>query len=446
MKTEVDKHAISKDFNQFSTAAMAMRAQPPWQVVRMASLAICAMTAMALGFAWFAEMDIVVSAQGKVIPTGRSKVIQPLESGIVKAIAVRDGQAVKAGDVLVELDLTNSGADRERLQREVWGAQAEVLRTTAQLLGHSGFKAPSDIPAEIVSNQLAILQSKTAEQRARMASLDADIGKKSADADAISSSLTQLRATLPLVLQKHAMREDLAKTGHIAKAGVIETRMELLNSEKEIAVQGNRLKESQSSHKAAEEQRLQASSEFVARASGERVDATKRWDAATQEFLKAQQRWWQQTLRAPIDGVVQQLAVTTVGGVVTPAQALMTIVPESSTLELEAQVANRDIGHVRLGQRVIVKVETFDFTRYGYLEGEVLWVGTDAVQDPKLGPIFPVRIKLIQTETPTAVNGRAGVVKPGMSITADIRTDKRRLIEYLLAPMLRYKQEALRER
>jgi hemolysin D len=124
----------------------------------------------------------------------------------------------------------------------------------------------------------------------------------------------------------------------------------------------------------------------------------------------------------------------------------MTIVPENTLLELEAQVLNRDIGHVRVGQRVINKVEAYDFTRYGYIEGEVLWVGTDAVQDPKLGPVFPVRIGLAQTHMPTAVNGRVGEVKAGMTVTADIRTDERRLLEYLVAPMLRYKQEALRER
>jgi hemolysin D len=121
-------------------------------------------------------------------------------------------------------------------------------------------------------------------------------------------------------------------------------------------------------------------------------------------------------------------------------------VPENTPLELDAQVMNRDIGHVKVGQRVINKVETYDFTRYGYIEGEVLWVGTDAVQDPKLGLVYPVRIKLAHMETPNMVNGRKGLVTAGMNITADIRTDQRRLIEYFVAPLLRYKQEALRER
>jgi hemolysin D len=132
--------------------------------------------------------------------------------------------------------------------------------------------------------------------------------------------------------------------------------------------------------------------------------------------------------------------------VVTAAQPLMTLVPHDAALEIEAQVLNRDIGHVQVGQRVITKIETFDFTRYGYIEGRVQWVGTDALNDSKLGPVYPVRIQLADTETPHRVGGRHGQVAPGMSVTADIKTDERRLISYFLAPLLRYRQESLRER
>ncbi|MDZ7919888.1 HlyD family type I secretion periplasmic adaptor subunit [Rhodoferax sp.] len=438
------KHKV--EFNQFSSAALAVMAQPPSYITRMASLAICVMAGAALLFSYLAQMDVVVTAQGKVIPAGKSKVVQPLEAGVVKAIAVRDGQTVKAGEVLVELDLTSSGADRNRLERELWEAKAEVLRATAQLGGRGQFSVPAGMPTEVAANQQAVLQSRLAEQHAKLAVLDAELTKRKADAAAISSGLAQQRASVPLMQQKYNMREELAKTGHVAQTGVIESKVELINAEKELAVQGNRLQESQAGHMAAQEQRAQAVAEFRAKASAELLESTKRRDVAEQEFIKVSQRFALQTLRSPIDGVVQQLAVTTVGGVVTAAQALMTIVPADTPLELEAQVMNRDIGHIRVGQRVINKVETFDFTRYGYIEGEVLWVGTDAVQDQKLGAVYPVRIKLNSTETPTAINGRVGTVKAGMSVTADIRTDERRLIDYLLAPMLRYKQEALRER
>jgi hemolysin D len=420
--------------------------RPPAGGARMVSLGLCVMAAMALVYASLARIDVVVSAQGRVIPSGKSKVIQPLEPGVVRAIAVRDGQRVKAGEVLIELDPTSTAADSDRLQRDAWEAQGDALRVRALLAGKNRFATPEGMPLEISANQQSLLQSRLSEHRSRMAATDADIARKQADRDAIEASLAQMRQSLPLVTKKHAMREDLAKTGHIAETGLIETRLELINMEKELAVQGNRLNEAQASLNASVQQKAQALAEFQLRANMDVSEAARRHGSTQQELIKANQRRELQTLRSPIDGVVQQLAVTTVGGVVTAAQPLMTIVPQDSVLEVDAQVLNRDIGQIRVGQRVINKAETFDFTRYGYIEGAVLWVGTDAVQDPKLGPVYPVRIRLDASETPNMAYGRKGVLSAGMSVTADVRTGERRLIEYFLAPMLRYKEESLRER
>jgi hemolysin D len=438
--TTPEKHAI------FSTASIALRQQPPSRVARMVTLALCSMAAISAAYASLAFMDIVVTAQGRVIPSGKSKIIQPLEAGVVKAIAVKDGQTVKAGDLLLELDATATQADRDRLQREFWETQADVLRLNSLLEGKAAMAHATDLPAEMVANQQSVLTSRRAEQDSRMAALGADIAKRTADRDAITANITQLRTSLPLVRKKHDMREELARTGHIAETGVIETRLELLNMEKELAVLGNRLNESAASLNASVQQQKQAQAEFRARASAELVDAIRKNDAARQELVKANQRRDLTVLHSPIDGVVQQLAVTTVGGVVTQAQALMTIVPFSAALEVETQVMNRDIGHLKVGQRVINKVETFDFTRFGYIEGTVQWVGTDAVNDPKLGPVYPVRILLKNAETPKVVNGQRGTVTAGMSVTSDIRTGERRMIEYFIAPMVRYQQESLRER
>ncbi|MCZ8257467.1 MAG: HlyD family type I secretion periplasmic adaptor subunit [Polaromonas sp.] len=429
----------------FSTAAIALRRRPPARIARMVTMALCIMAAAALAYASLASMDVVVTAQGRIGASGKSKVIQPLEAGVVKAIAVRDGQAVRAGDVLLELDATATQADRDRLQRELQETQADVLRLDALLSGRA-WAHDADLPAAMVANQQAVLAHRRSEHNARLAGLDADIARRTADRDAIAAHLAQLRTSLPLVRQKHGMREELASTGFIARTAVIESRLELLNMEKELSVQSNRLSESSASLHAAVQQRQQAQAEFYARTSAERVEAIRKHDAARQELAKATQRRDLQTLRSPIDGVVQQLAVTTVGGVVTPAQPLMSVVPHNAMLEVDAQVLNRDIGHVKVGQRVINKVETFDFTRFGYIEGAVQWVGTDAVNDPKLGPAYPVRIRLNAAETPNTVNGLHGAVMAGMSVTSDIRTGERRLIEYFIAPLLRYQQEALRER
>lgn len=432
--------------NPFTSAAIALQRRPPWLIARMVSLTLCTMAMLALIYAWLAPMDVVISSQGRVIPSGKSKVVQPIEAGIVRAIHVRDGATVKAGDVLIEMDHTATGADSDRLQREMWEAEAETERLAAMSRGARQFAMAGQVPQDIIANQAAILQSRTAEHRFRSASLEADLAKRQADRDAIAANLTQLRASLPLITKRHAMRQELAKTGHIAETGVIETQLEQINLEKEIAIQQNRLKEAEAGLRVAAQQKAQADAEYSARLAAESVDATRRRESARQELVKANQRQSLQVLRAPIDGVVQQLAVSTVGGVVTQAQPLMMIVPDNAALEVEAQVLNRDIGHIRAGQSVIVKVETFDFTRYGHIDGVVQWVATDAMTDPKMGPVYPVRVQLKTDQTPFSINGRHGLVSPGMNVTADIRVDQRRLLEYFLSPLLRYKEEGLRER
>lgn len=432
--------------NEFSTAALALQLRPPAYRARMVTLTICGMALLVVMYSVFTSIDVVATTMGKIVPSGKTKVVQPLEAGIVRAIHVRDGQRVKADEVLLELDPTSTGADSARLLREEMEAEADVLRLTALLAGKPIFNPPAGLSAEMAANQNAMMSSRQAEQRSRLAALDADVARRKADWDAMVSSLKQGETSLPLVRKKLAMREELARTGHIAETGLIEAKLELLALEKEVDVSRNRLAESLASLNAATQQKAQAVAEFRTRVASELADAARKRDAALQERIKADRRREQQILRAPIDGVVQQLAVSTVGGVVTPAQQLLVVAPEHHVLEVEAQALNKDVGHIKIGQRSIVKIETYDFTRYGYLEGEVQWVGGDAFNDPKLGMVYPLRIRLKEDTTPYAVNGRKGQAAPGMNVTADVRVAERRLIEYFLAPMLRYKEESLRER
>lgn len=430
------------DDNLFSLEAIALQARPPALRVRMVSLALCAMAALAVGYACVVSTDVVVTAQGRVIPSGRSKVLQSPQAGVVRRIAVRDGQAVRAGEVLLELDATTTGADRDRLQRELWEAQADAARLTALLEGRARLALREAVPGEIEVHQQALLLSRRSEQLARVATLQADLARRAAERDTLATALARSQEALPLVHRKQQMREELARTGYIADAGLIEVRLEAMQADKEAALNANRLQEAQAGLEAARAQLQQAQAEFHARTAAELQEAVRRRDAARQELIKAQQRQEWQVLRSPIDGVVQQMAVSTEGGVVTPAQLLLTVVPAQAELEVEAQVLNRDIGHLRVGQRVVNKVESFDFTRYGAIEGQVRWVGTDAVLDPHLGPVYPVRITVSATRMPQG----AGAIMPGMNVAAEIRTGERRLISYFMSPLLRTTHEALRER
>lgn len=431
----------------FLPAALEVLEKPPSPIGRAVSITVMLFAALAITWMYFSKMDIVVTAQGQVVPSGHVKLIQAADAGVVRAIKVRDGQFVKKGEELVELDSTSTTADRARLMREQLEAQVEVARLRAQIASDPAlFQPPADIERSIADTQRSLLISRLQEQEEKLAGLNQDIARRSADRDAIRSTIVKLEKTLPLMKQRLEKNQSLARKQFLSELNVMDNELEVINQENELEIQRHRLAESEASLAVAIRQRNQMEAGFRAKTLAALAEASRRNAAVTQELVKVEQKKSQQRLRAPIDGVVQQLAVNTIGGVVTAAQTLMVIVPAEGDLEIDAKVLNKDIGFVRVGQRAAVKFETYQFTRHGFIEGTMQWVGNDAMNDPQLGLVFPVRILLSDTKVPNKVNGQRGSVAPGMSVTADIAIGSRRVLEYFLAPILRYKEESLRER
>lgn len=431
----------------FLPAALEVLEKPPSPIGRAVSITLMLFAALAVAWMYFSQMDVVVTAQGQVVPTGHVKLIQAAEAGVVRAIKVRDGQIVKQGEELVELDSTTTTADRARLMREQLEAQIEVARLKAQLASDPAlFQPPEDTDPSIADTQRSLLASRLQERDEKLAGLDHDIERRRADRDAIRSTVIKLEQTLPLLRQRLEMNQSLAKKQFLSETNVMDNELEVIEQENELQIQRHRLTESEASLAVAIRQRKQLEAEFSAETLAALAEAARRNAAVSQELVKVEKKKSLQRLRAPIDGVVQQLAINTVGGVVTAAQTLMVIVPANGDLEIDAKVLNKDIGFVRVGQRAAVKFETYQFTRHGFIEGTMQWVGLDAMSDPQLGLVFPVRILLSDMTMPNKVNGQRGSVAPGMSVTADIAIGKRRVLEYFLAPILRYKEESLRER
>lgn len=433
--------------HDFLPAALDAHRRPPSPAGRAFGLIIMVFATLMIAWACIAEMDIVVMAQGRIVPGERVKVIQPVDTGVVRAIHVRDGQRVSRGDLLIELDPTVTGADRERLAREWLDAQLDVMRLDAQIQNDPAlFTPPAQTDAFPATIQQRLLASRLNEYKEKLAVLDAEVARRTAERDSVRDTIIKIETGLPLMRRKLEMREALAARRYLSESMLIDAKLELINYEKELVQQRHRRHEAEANLTAAIRSRRHGEAELQSRMLAELSDAARRRDVTGFEYTKAERRHELQQLRAPVDGVVQQLAVNTVGGVVTTAQPLLVVVPESENLEVEAQVQNKDIGFVTTGQHAAIKVETYEFTRFGVLDGVITWVGTDAVNDQKLGPVYPVRIALADTHTANTVQGKRGAVTPGMNITADIRIGTRRIIEYFLAPVLRYQDESLRER
>jgi len=459
-----------RDQLEFLPAALEIIETPASPIGRATGGLIILFFLLALAWAVIGQVEIVATAPGAIVPSGRTKVIQPLEIGIVRAINVHDGQRVRAGEVLVELDPTASAAERDRLTSEIVMARLGIARLTAILSDAPNpagelVAPPGATPAQIsLARQLIV--SQVAGYRAKLAELDRQQAQHRANRAAVAATVDKLSALLPVLRQRLEMRKALYDRGFSSKLNYLAEQEPVIESERELVVQNDRLAEAEAALLAIAEQRHQAEAEFRRSHLTELAEEEEKAAGLRQELVKAEQRLQLQALTAPVDGVVQQLAIHTLGGVVTPAEALMAVVPADSPLEIEATVSNQDIGFVHAGQKAAIKIDTFSFTRYGLLHGEVLSVSLDAVDAEPAAPdtgtalgaamaaaqprstggrlAYTARISLDRTTMQT----EDGLVdlRPGMTVTVEIDTGIRRVIDYLLSPLLRYAQESLRER
>lgn len=408
--------------------------------------------AAALGLALLggavAEVDVVAVAEGKLIPSARVKRIQAYESGVVRAIRVEDGQSVRAGDVLLELDPTIRIAERERLVHAVrWSAlDAARLRATRQAPGGAepAFVPPAGAsPAEIDAHR-AMMLSELREHEARLREIDFGIARAEAQNGALRAAIAKADRTLPLLRERAAARARLAEAGFGSRLQYLEVAQQLVDWEEQAVSLRVQLDAGIAQAGAMRAERDRRDADFHRRVLSRQIEAERTLETAREDLRKAEQHLQNQTLTSPIDGKVQQLAANTLGGVAAAGEVLMIVVPDNDRLEVEALVQNRDIGFVRPGQRAILKFESFPFTIYGTMDGVVKDVSRDAVEDPRAGPVYAVRVQPATDRM--IVAGQAIALAPGMKVTVDILTERRRLADFVLAPLLRVAQESLRER
>jgi membrane fusion protein, hemolysin D len=453
----------------FLPAALEIAETPPSPVGRAIGATIILLFCVAVSWAWAGTIDIVAATTGKIVPSGRTKVIQPFETGVVRSIRVQDGQAVKTGDVLIELDPTVNAAERDHLHNDLLAEQLNIARLHSALAGAddptAAFHPPAGAGAALISAQRQLLLNQVTEHRARMASLARQQAQKEAEQSTIVATIHKLEATIPVIQQRVDIRKTLMDKELGSKLTYFEILQLLVEQQEDLGVRKSHLREAEAAAAAIRETRDQAEAEYRRMLSDELAKAEQKANGLAQDLIKAEQKTKLQLLISPVDGVVQQLTIHTVGGVVTPAQALLAVVPSDSRLEIEAMISNRDIGFVHAGQEAEIKIDTFSFTRYGLLHGTVLTISQDAVirdrrqdraddralgtqndtSEPKGQELnYSARISLDRTRM--QIDDRVVDLSPGMAATVEIKTGSRTILSYLLSPLLRYRQEALHER
>ncbi|EKD39659.1 MAG: hypothetical protein ACD_75C00331G0002 [uncultured bacterium] len=431
---------------EFMPASLEVLDRPPAPFSRVMLIFIVVFAAFVIGWASLAKMDIVVGAMGVVIPKGKVKVVQPLEQGMITAISVRDGQMVKKGDPLVSIDNTDSVVDINTLRQDLAKAELTILRLEAELQNNAALFAPApEFDKQAVLLQSRLLEQSIAAYKERQAALETDIERCQAERESIEADLRRLTESLPLSQELYDKKRILAERKLISNTELLQAQIEISDAQHNLLAAGSRLQEADARLLRSKEEKGLVATEYRRDLLNGLTEARNSQESLGHQLAKAENKQTHFELKAPADGIVQQLAIHTIGGVVTAAQPLMVIVPTDGGLEIEAKVLNKDIGFITERQDVSVKVAAYPFTQYGDLQGSIEWVARDAVIDKDMGPNYPIRVSVHGYQLPNIINGRQGVIAPGMTVTADVKVGQRRVIEYFIGPILRYKDQSLRE-
>jgi HlyD family secretion protein len=410
------------------------------------------------GWAALARLDIVAVAEGKLVPAGYLKIVQPPEQGVIREIFVREGERVREGEVLMRMDTALSAADGRALSAEYRTKRLALRRIEAQLAGKPLAREADDPPAvfaqmqaqhaaNVAAHSNALAQERTVLERARH------------DLAAANEVRAKLLAVLPHYREQERAFEKLASDGFAGRLMYTDKQRERIEKEQDLKSQEFAIAAAQATIAQSEKRLAQISADYQRSLQAERAEAAPQAERLREELAKQQHRHGLLELRAPQSGSVKDLATHTPGTVVAPGTILMTIVPDGEKLRAEVWVSNADIGFVRATQPARIKLAAFQFQKYGMLEGAVAQVSADATEAPNPNtrsgglagrdrPAGALAFRtLIDLERQyLESDARRYVLAPGMQVMAEVHLGSRTMLEYLLSPVQKAFHEAGRER
>lgn len=458
---------LNRDERAFQAAAIEILETPASPAARIFSALIMLFAVEALAWSWFGRIDTYATIQGRLIPIGKVQVIEPLITGTVKTLHVRAGDHVTAGDVLVELEPAEYAAERQKNAGNLAAAQVSKARLEALVdavadgtpATEAAFVVPANAPAPLVALQRLQMRQSLAAYQSEQDSLEAEMAQKRIEIERADKTLVERRKLVALAGDRLDVYKELEKRKVGIKTSTIEARQGEQDQLMATVADEGHIAELEATLRTLAAQKRARRDAYLDKVATELIEVDRSIGVLQQDLAKAELFERASRLKSPVAGRIQQLEVNTLGEVVQTGQKLMVVVPDGTKLEIEAMLLNRDKGFVHEGQDVRVKLEAFPFTRYGTLDGKVLTVSNDAIpagapQMPAAsadiardasGPlVFPVRITL--NETSIRVEGNDVLLTPGMSVTAEVKTGNKRVLEYLLDPLMEMTDEAFHER
>ena len=418
---------------------------------RKAVLILVATTALffVLLFAWmsFAALDISVNAQGAVIPSSRVQQIQSMEGGILQALKAREGMQVKKGDVLATVQNLQFNAEQGEAQQGLWGAQAALVRLDAEARNATpAFPAELEKNApDLVREQRTLWQTRRQERENTLETLARQLAQRQQElAEARARHEASAEAIGP-AREALAIEEKLAANGAGARADLLAAQQRYTSQKGELETTRIAIGRIQAAVAEAQARLSETRARFLTETSKERSEAELRAAQLAEQLTGRNDKVARRELRAPMDGVVNRLLITTVGGVVKAGETIMEVVPADERLLITARVKPSDIAFLKPGQDARIRVTAYDSSIFGSLPGKVVRVGADAVVDgEKKETFFEVLIESRQNYLGDASEHLG--ISPGMAADASIQTGKRTMMEYMLKPIVKTFDKSLRER
>jgi membrane fusion protein, adhesin transport system len=414
----------------------AIRHRKPLTGARMIIVATAAAFLLFLIWASLAQVDEVTRGEGKVIPTSKLQVITAGDTATVSELLVRSGQRVHKGELLVRLDNPESQSQLGQIQAETQSLQARSARLTAEGMGGSDVCQGPDCAGEA-----ALRAARGSALRSKVEAAQATAEKARRDGAEAAATISSLQSTLVLAQHQVAMMAPLAAKNIVPQTDLLEKQREVVDIQGRIAAAREQQGKAAAAVQEAQAQASQATFEFKQQALDERSQVNAKI-AVNEQSLKGAEG---KLIRSPVDGVVNDVQVTTIGSYVTPGQKIMEVVPLGDKLLVETRVKPSDIAFIKVGDRALVKVSAYDFSIYGGLDGRVVQVSADSIYDDKEKEAYFTVV--VQTDKSYLVSlGRELPITPGMMTSTQIITGRKSILTYLLKPALKANSDALRER
>lgn len=457
------QHAAVPVASDFSPGLLAIQESPPARLPRLVLYVVIALCAILLIWAAFGKLDIIASAEGRLIPQTYVKVVQPADAGIVEAIFVKEGQLVQAGQVLLRMDRQVAEADARAIDSDLALRTLQLSRIDAELVDRA---LPPLRDASIPADLYRQVQAQYLEHRRAYAdalSQAREVLKKAErDYESANEVLAKLREITPILKQQAEAYAGMGKDGYAPQVTVRDKEREYIEKSRDLSAQEATVAGLAASVAETRKRLSQVTSKYRSDLQNEKIEALAQYRKLREEQTKQTHKVGLLELRAPQTGIVKDLATHTIGSVVSPGTVLLTLVPENEPLQAEIQIKNDDIGFVVPQQTAKVKVVAYPFEKYGMVEGEVIQVGPDASDaDPanssnrsngadngrehQGGTLNYKALVALKSQQITA-DGESFRLLPGMQVIVEIRQGRRTVLEYLLSPLKKTVHDSARER